>query len=141
MAAQPQLGIFSERDTGSLPGRAAHPLFTRENLNSLTKENKHMKYITYPIIMIAAALTISCNKQKERIDDAADATEDVLESRKDQVEDNAESAKDRAEANADVEKARIEANKESDQAQLDADIKKAEAEAEAAKAKVDAENQ
>jgi len=116
------------------PGHAAQK-------KSPTKEtHTYMKYISYPIVMIAAVLTISCNKEKGRIDDAADATENVLESRKDQVEDNAEAAKDRTEDNADVQKARIEANKESAQAQLDADIKKTEAEAEAAKAKVDAEN-
>lgn len=97
-----------------------------------------MKYKTYAIVAIAAALTISCNKQKSEINDAEEATTEAIDKRKDQVDANADRAIKQTEENAEIDKANIEAAQDKIKAQLDADKKKAEADAEAAKAKVDA---
>jgi uncharacterized membrane protein YqiK len=99
-----------------------------------------MKHSLYAIIALASALTVSCNKEKTAIDDAARATKDVIDTRKTEVDADAKQATEQTDVNAKIDKARIEADKVSTQAQLDAEKKKTEAEADAAKAKVDAEN-
>jgi hypothetical protein len=100
-----------------------------------------MNYPTITILALAAALTVSCNKEKTAIDDNTSATKEVIETRKDEVADDAKYATEQIDKNAAIDKARVEADKVSDQAQLEAEKKKVEAEAAAAKARVDAENQ
>lgn len=91
------------------------------------------------IILIAAVLSVSCDKQKLAIEKDKDATRESIDNRKAEVDAAAKVATRQTDTEATLDKARIEAQKDSIQAQLDADKKKADAQADAAKAKVDAE--
>jgi hypothetical protein len=92
------------------------------------------------IILMAAILSVSCDKQKLAIEKDKDATQESIDNRKAEVDAAAKVATRKTDTEATLDKAKIEASKDSIQAQLDADKKKADAEADAAKAKVDAEN-
>jgi hypothetical protein len=98
-----------------------------------------MKPIQYLFVVLAAAISMSCDKQKAAINESNKATKDDINMRKAEVDASAKDATHQADATATIDKARIEANKESLQAQLDADKKKADALAESEKARVDAE--
>ena len=100
-----------------------------------------MKNILRAFIATAfVVLVISCNKQKSAINEAKDADQAVIESRKDKVDADAKYAIEQTDINADIDKANIKANQEAIKAQLDAEKIAVEADAEAAKAKIDVEN-
>lgn len=86
-----------------------------------------MKPTSTIIITLAILLTASCNREKQVIDENAEATKDAIENRQDDLD-----------AAADLEKARIDAAEDAAQAQLEADKKKADAAADAEKARIDA---
>lgn len=100
-----------------------------------------MKNILRAFIATAFVVLVSnCNKQKSAINEAKDADQAVIESRKDKVDADAKNAIEQTQINADIDKANIKANQEALKAQLDAEKVAVDADAEAAKAKIDAEN-
>ncbi len=99
-----------------------------------------MKSAQLAVLAIAALVSVSCDKQKEAVEEKREATREAIDDRKDEVDANAKQAIKQTEMDATINKALIEANTKTTQAQLDADKKAADADAAAAKAKIDAEN-